>query len=200
MYEQLHQNELLELAIDDRDQDAVTELMRRQREGASLRLYPHGRNGPDDEGYTPMSACVPDDAPVVEIEVGRTLTGGFGLTKGDCEYWIVALAEVAASAVRGLHESAPHLSTDALRAMVQRHATEDFACFVVPVPANQMMYIHMKPGGQRTWRLGLLECEQLISNIALACEVLEWQLDITKDQAELVRAFVVVSNRPRSGS
>lgn len=184
-YKKMQTHDVMRRAVEG-DTEALSELIERQQLGAAYRLYPYGRDGPDDEGVCPIMLLVNDDN-IVEIKSGRpneTLLFG----REQLEDWVIGMAELFAYSInqyskRGLSEGAVEIAIDS-------QSDDDFECSVIPDKKLGRALIEFSPVSRTSWKIPLRGACSFIRQSLVAAEKMGWKMEASESELAALRPFI----------
>ncbi|SMP43882.1 hypothetical protein SAMN06265222_1011021 [Neorhodopirellula lusitana] len=143
------------------DEHSMAELIRLQREGKALRLYPFGRKGPLDEGMTPLQITSTENR-MVRFRLGKYNTVCFPKAK---------LADTMLGIMRFAIGMAQHYG-DRYEELESR-ATPGLGC-ISQVVNGDSIGLTFQPPGMLDYDLGLYDCRKLLDHWIVLIEQNEW--------------------------
>jgi len=152
--------QLLSKAVNG-DTAAVRELTRLQRDGKAMRLYPHGRRGPLDEGMAPLEILATDDY-MIRFTLGHYSPIVFKKPQ---------LASVMLYAMQVGVVMARHYGDDYNE--LESHVTPGLGCLSSIVSGDSIV-LTFQPPGLLEYDLGLYHTRKLLDNWTVLIEQNEW--------------------------
>lgn len=183
-YGQMHPMELVKLAIEG-DLEASEELIDRQQEGKSLRLYPNGRKGPDDEGVCPVMLKITNDGVVIKSGKPDRVTV---FSRKQAWDWVLALAESMARVI--LRHSSQGLSDEAVEMAVASKATNGFGCKITRSEKQDSIDCLFTPVGEAEWVASVDGVMDFIQQVVLIAAAEGWDLEADDKQLMLIKPYL----------
>jgi hypothetical protein len=162
----LTQIQAMNLALEG-DKVAIMTIIAHQSQGRWLRLYPHGRKGPLDEGY-------------IVFLYGMALDKIFITTGKPVDRFVIDKA-LAATILKTTHQLMTDLNArfqgqafDDMRSEMLRGRTKGLT--ISCIPENDKITLVLSPKA-RLWSLSYNDARQLAWKVLDACEALDWSLN-----------------------
>jgi len=173
------------------NRDALDELIERQQNGRSLRFYPEGRSGPEDEGMIPIVIDVKDNS--VCIRSGRPNKPVI-IDKNVAFKWITGIPQCLASVVT--NHKMDGVDDEDIEAKITYNSTDGFGHEVrYEIPDDldeyQEVSIQFFPEGEKMWKMNTQDCCNLIRSLCDVCMDLGWKYadEVSDSQANVVASM-----------
>ena len=170
------------------DREALDELIERQQSGRSLRFYPDGRSGPQDEGMIPIVIDVLDNS--VCIRSGRP-SKPVVIDKHVAFKWITGIPECLASVVS--NHKMDGLAEEYIEEKITDESTQDFDHEIryELLESHEEVSIKFYPEGEKHWKIDTQDCCNLIKSLCDVCIDLGWQYAdaVSDNQAKVVASM-----------
>lgn len=167
------------------DREALNELIERQQSGRSLRFYPDGRNGPNDDGMIPIVVDVCDES--VCIRSGQPLKPVV-IDKQVALKWITGIPKCLSSVVSNYKLAG--VSDQEIERRVSEKSTENFDHEIryTYKEDSEEVSIQFLPVGKSQWKLDTQDCCNLIKSLCDVCMDMGWQYAdaVSEKQANVV--------------
>jgi hypothetical protein len=145
------------------DRAAITQLLDLQREGKALRLYPHGRKGPLDEGVGPV-IIEPTEDLLIRIRLGRYET--IIIPKEDIAKYALFMMRITAM-MYFHHEDADDPATS-----IEEKVTPGFG-YITQV-AQGGLALTLRPHGALDFEFGWYHARKLLDDWCVLIEQNDW--------------------------
>lgn len=168
------------------DRESLDELISRQQSGRSLRFYPEGRSGPEDEGMIPIVIDVCDSS--VCIRSGRP-SRAVVIDKHVALKWIAGIPQCLSSVVSNYRMDG--VDEEKIEERIIKKATKGFGHEVSYELESDAVTVQFFPHGESSWKMNTQDCCNLIKTLCDVCIEKNWKYTdaVSRNQARVVAAM-----------
>ena len=181
-YKKMHTSDLLDRAMRG-DSDATLELVERQQDGRAVRLYPTGRDGPDDEVVT--ATLISAVEKMLVVRVGRP-SNPLMFDEAMAGDWLNSIAGLMHHIIKEYESEG--LNREEIEAQLSKTSTE-FNCNIYCQDSG--IVCEIEPAGYAEWRPTISAASQFVTKLLHALYEAEWKLDVSEEELETIKLFMV---------
>lgn len=175
-FNKMHVSELYAAARKGNDA-ALTELIDRQQDGRSLRYYPDGRKGPEDEGLVPVQIESKDG--FLSIRSGRP-NRKIIINKDTVEVWVKGIPDCLFHAANE-HKRSGVDAEDILDVMTEG-SMDDFNANLYQTEGDEeTLTCEFLPPGESRWIVSPRAASNLVRRLLELCEENDWYFDVANE-------------------
>lgn len=164
--------------------DSIDEIIDRQQDGRSLRFYPNGRKGADDEGMIGINMTIRNGSLVARSGRPRRATC---MDQDITTQWIIGAAKCVDQLIEKNTED--DLTADEIRSLIDVHATPGFDVHVHTNYDEDRIEVTFLPLGATQWVLPVEGAAKFITRCLRASKELGWKMNAEPDEIDLIRSL-----------